>query len=349
MRSSPIINLLNRKMSSVALPKIQKAIIIDGVSDGYDVIKYKDIATPTIQTPNDIIIKNKYAGVNYIESYFRKGIYPCALPAILGREASGVVVDKGTNIKNFEIGDKVAYIGNCSMAQFTKIDNSMIMKLSSDSTNEDLKLYAAGILQGLTALSFVTEAYEVKKGDYILVYAAAGGAGLIFDQLIKARGAHVIAVCSSDEKLQLAKENGAEYLINSKTDDILTKVMEITDNKGVQAAFDSVGKDTFHTTLAALKNKGTFVSFGNASGPVPPIKISLLTPKNIKLLRPSLYAYTKDPEDWNKYTTELFSLIQTGALKIKINDAVSLEKYAELAKKLESRSTTGKFVLEIPQ
>lgn len=334
--------------TSFEIPKTQKVVLIDA-NGGYDVIKYQDNEVPPIGD-NDLLIKNKYAGINFIEAYFRKGIYPTQLPQILGREATGVVVAKGQAVKDFDVGDKVAYLSGKTFAQYTKFSNSIaISKLPKDTTDEQLKLYAAALIQGLTALTFIDEAYKVKKDDYILVYAAAGGVGLILDQLLKERGAHTIAVVSTEEKAKLAKEYGAEYVIISSKEDVPTRVLEITGNKGVHAAFDSVGKDTFEATLSALRIKGTFVSYGNASGPVPPITISSLSSKNIKIVRPTLFNYIREPEEWQYYSHKLFDLIGSAKLKIKIHKVYPLSEYKPATQELEGRKTTGKLVLQIPQ
>ncbi|CAI4055306.1 NADPH:quinone reductase SKDI_02G1490 [Saccharomyces kudriavzevii IFO 1802] len=330
------------------IPETQKVVLIDGVG-GYDIIKYENYPVPLI-SDKDILIKNKYTGVNYIESYFRKGLYPCEKPYVLGREATGVIVAKGKDVTNFETGDQVAYISNSTFAQYTKFPSEgTIMKLPSGTSDEKMKLYAAGLLQALTALSFTNEAYHVKKGDYILVYAAAGGVGLILNQLLRMKDAHAIAVASTYEKLETAKDYGAEFLIDSSKEDILTRVLEITDGKGVDASFDSVGKDTFDTTLAALKRKGVFVSFGNASGLIPPFSINRLSPKNITLLRPQLYGYIAEPEEWKYYTNKFVDLIDSKKLNIKIYKTYPLKDYNVAAADIESRKTIGKLVLEIPQ
>ncbi|CCF57053.1 hypothetical protein KAFR_0C00580 [Kazachstania africana CBS 2517] len=334
----------------MSIPQSQKVLLIDGLSEGYEVIKYEDFATPIIVTDDEVIIKNRYTGVNYIESYFRKGIYPAELPYVLGREAVGTVVAIGKSVRDLKVGDKVSYIAGATFAQFTKVPNSThVFKLPDTTSTEQLKLYAAGMIQGLTALTFVNEAYDVKKGDYVLLYAAAGGVGLIFNQLLRMRGAHTIAVASTNEKLSLAKENGAEFLINSKEDNILEKVQQITKGNGVDVAFDSVGKDTFETTLSCLKRKGTFVSYGNASGPVPPFPLSRLSPKNIRLLRPQLFGYVAQADEFRHYTEELISLIDSGKLNIKLFKIYQLYDYVQAAKDIESRSTTGKLILEVPQ
>lgn len=334
-------------MATAAIPKTQKVILINETGS-YDVLKYQDYPVPSI-ADSEFLVKNKYSGINFIESYFRKGIYPSEKPSILGREGSGTVVAKGKSVKNFEIGDKVAYTSGAAFAQYTKVDdNGKVVKLPKDADDETLKLYAAGLLQALTALTFIDEAYNVKKGDFILNYAAAGGVGLILDQLLSKRGAHTIAVVSTEEKLELAKKHGAEYGIISTKEDIVAKVREITNNKGVDAAFDSIGKDTFETTIASLKRKGTFVSYGNASGPVSPFSLNKLT-GNIKILRPSLFFYVSTNEEWQHYSKEFVSLLNSGEIKINIGPVFPLSEYPKATQLLEERKTTGKLVLEVPQ
>lgn len=335
-----------RKMSSI--PTVQKVIVIRETG-GPEVLSYEENYPVPKISENELLIKNKYAGINFIETYFRKGIYPTEKPYVLGREASGEVVAKGSSVTKFDIGDKVAYLSPHTFAQYSKIsETGPIMKLPADSSDENLKIYAGALLQALTALTFINEAYEVKKDDYILLYAAAGGAGLAFDQLLKLKGAHVIAVASTYEKLQLAKQYGAEYLINSQKDDILAKVLEYTDGKGVDAAFDSIGKDTFEITLAALKRKGTFVSFGNASGPVTPFPLARLSAKNIKIARPQLFGYIAAPEEWQHYSTELVRLIESHEFKALISKTYPLKDYRKATEEQEARKTVGKLVLEIP-
>lgn len=338
-----------KSIATMSIPTTQKVVLIDGKSDDYDVIKYQDFAVPSIGS-TDVLVKNKYAGVNFIEAYFRKGYYPCELPYVLGREASGEVVQVGSEVKDFKIGDKVAYLGGSTFAQYTKKSTeNHIMNLGQSCPDEELKLYGSSLVQCLTAISFIDEAYKVMEGDYILVYAASGGVGSILCQLISQRKAHVIAVASSAEKLAMAKENGAEFLINYAEDDILEKVMQYTNGKGVHAAFDSIGKDTFDTDLAALRRKGTLVSFGNASGMVPPFAINKLSPKNLKLLRPQVYGYLGTRSEWDHYCSIFKHFVQSKSLKVDISGIYPLSEYAEVAKLLERRQTTGKVTLEIPQ
>ncbi|CCE65668.1 hypothetical protein TPHA_0M00930 [Tetrapisispora phaffii CBS 4417] len=342
---------------SVELPKTQEVVLIDDISEGYDTIKYvTDYPVPDDIKDDEILVKNKYSGVNFIEAYFRKGIYPCEHPYILGREAVGTVVYVGRRMAHdYKVGDSVAYIGNSSMAQFTKVSaKSPIINMSKfyieeELTDELFQKYCASLINVLTVMTFIRESYKVKKNDNILVYAAAGGVGLIFDQLITKIGATVIAVASSDDKLQLAKLHGAKHLINSSTDDIVEKVNEYTNGKGVEAVFDSIGKDTFETSMKVLRLKGTFVSFGNASGPVAPFPLSRLSPKVLKLVRPQLYGYLQEKESWDYYSKEFIRVMDSGELKINISKVYQLGDYKKAAMDLESRKTTGKLILKVPQ
>ncbi len=335
---------------SFQIPKKQKVVLFKK-NGGPEVLEFTDFPTPTI-SDSEVLIKNRYAGVNYIEVYFRKGIYPSKMPYVLGREATGTIVKVGKNVNDLKVGDKVAYLSGATFAEYTKFSSSgNLIKLGADADDKKLKLYAAALLQGLTALTFINEAYSVQPGDYILVTAAAGGVGLLLDQLIsKEKRAHVIAVASTDEKLLKAKNAGAEFLINSEelsNNDILRKIEEITEGKGVAASFDSVGKDTAELSLAALARKGTFVSFGNSSGTVPPLSINRLSAKNLKVLRPQLFGYISQPKEFRFYTQKLFDLVDNNQLKINIFKVYPLSEYKKAVIEQEGRKTTGKLLLQI--
>lgn len=322
----------------------QTAIRIHKTGD-FDVVQVdKDVPVPSISS-TEILIKNSYGGINFIENYFRIGLYPSTYPLILGREGAGEVVKVGPKVTKFAVGDKVAYIHPESYAQYTSIDQGgKVVKLPSGVTE---KTAAASILQGLTALTFVKESYEVKKGDYILVHAAAGGTGSIIVQLASSFGAHVIGTVSTPEKAKIAKENGAEYIINYKAEDIVSRVAEITKGAGVIAVFDGVGKSTYETSLAALSRKGTFVSFGNASGAVQPVNLLTLAAKNIKILRPTLHNYVYTAEEWTYYSDLLFKLISEKTVRINISKEYPLSKVKDALRDLASGTTTGKLIVNI--
>ena len=209
---------------------------------------------------------------------------------------------------------------------------------------------AAGILQGLTAISLIREAYPVQKGDWILVHAAAGGMGLWMCQMLKAVGARIIATASTPEKRELAKKAGAEveleYPETMGSEAFVKKVKELTDGNGVAAVFDGVGKATFDVSLECVARKGTMVSFGSASGAVPPFQISRLTAKNVKLLRTTLFNYIATREEFEKYSEDLFEIIGSGKVDVKVHEVYDLKDVAKAHQDLEGRKTTGKLLLK---
>lgn len=333
------------------IPEKQYASLMEATSESTDVIQYKEIDTPQITGPHDLIIKNKYSGVNFLEVYFRKGLFPTDLPMIFGREATGVVVAVGSDVKDYKEGDKVLYMSPNTFAQYTKVDlskNFQIHKLPENTPDEKLKLFGSVLIQGLTAITFATEAHPVKKGEYVAIWAAAGGTGLAFTQYVTALGGRVIAFASSDVKLKQAKDLGAEFLVNSLTDDIPKKISEITNGHGVDVIFDGVGRAAFEVNLEILAHKGTFVSFGTSSGTLPPLEALRLSTKNIRFLSPGVFGYVAAKEDWEKYITILIDQVNSGKLKYSI-ETYDLKDYAKATAALEARKTTGKLVLEIPQ
>lgn len=333
-----------------SLPQTHKAIFITGTSQNLDAIKYGDFATPQITTPNDVIIKNKYSGVNLVEAYFRKGAIPVpSFPYPLGREASGTVAAIGSDVKNFKVGDKVAYLSPATFAEYTKVDSThvKISILENDVSEEDLKYYGSVLNQALTALTITEEAHKISSGEYVLIWASAGGVGSIVLQLALSRGAIPIAIASTNEKLEVAKVLGAKHLINSSTDDIVKKVLEITNGEGVNAVFDSVGKDSFESSYGALARKGTFVIYGGASGPNPPIEFGKLQPKNIKFLYAGVGLYLITPKEWNHYFDQFKELLILKRVKFDITKTYPLSEYAEATRALENRETTGKLTLAI--
>lgn len=333
----------------MSIPKTQKAAYAPEKSDTPEGIVYGDVESPQITSADDVIIKNKYSGVNFIESYFRKGIYPAQFPYIFGREATGEVAAVGDSVTKYKVGQKVAYLQPGTFAQYTKIKESAVqVHVFPDSvTDAELQTWAGALVQSLTAITFVHEAHAVKKGDQVLVFAAAGGVGQILTSYLSYLGAHVIAVASSDEKLAIAKKLGADHTVRSD-EDVAARVKEITGGKGVVASFDGIGKDTFETSLEAVGRKGTVVSFGNASGVVPPLSINRLSAKNVSVLRPTVMNYIVTTEEWDYYTDLLEKLIHKGVVKIDLQK-YPLSEYKAATTALESRKTTGKLLLEIPQ
>lgn len=329
-----------------SLPKTQRSVQINA-HGGLDVIKIVTDAPVPIPEDNQVLVKNAFAGLNFIDTYARTGLYPApSFPFTLGREAEGTIAAVGKSIQDFKVGDKVAYLGVGALQEYTALDPLHVAHVPSAIPEG---VAAAGILQGLTALSFARESYEIKKGDYVLIHAAAGGFGLWLVQVAKALGAHIIATASSDQKLAIAQEHGAEFLINYSTQDWVAEVKKITKDAGggVAAVFDGVGKDTFDGDLEAVKRKGTVVSLGNASGAVPPFAIARLGSKNIKLVRPQLFAYIAEREEFETYSKEVFDWIIEGKVKVNIHKTYPLEDVVQAQKDLESRTTTGKLVIKI--
>ncbi|KAF2708906.1 NAD(P)-binding protein [Pleomassaria siparia CBS 279.74] len=331
-----------------SIPKTMKGVWIEKTG-GTEVLQYKtDIPVPEPKE-GEVLVKNEFIGINYIDTYFRSGVYPLPhTPYILGREGSGTIASLGPNIPaTLTLGARVAYMGTSAYAEYTAVSSTYVM-LIPDSV--DSKTAAAAPLQALTALTLIREAYAVQKGDWVLVTAAAGGVGLWLCQLLNAVGARTIATASTEEKRQLAKENGAQVLLEYHADDkqeFVKKVLEVTGGEGVAAVFDSVGKDTFDSSLAVVKRKGTMVSFGNASGPVTGFALGRLSGKNIKLIRPTLFQYIATADELSGYSKELWDIIEKGKLNVRVHEVYPLEDVVRATKDIESRKTTGKLLLQV--
>lgn len=336
----------------MTVPKNHFVAIAEEISESPDIVQYKEVEAPQISGPNDVIIKNKYAGVNFIESYFRKGIYPAELPIVFGREASGVVAAVGSAVKDFKEGDKVLYLSSKTFAQYTKVtlDDTyhFIHKLDDDTSEEKLKLFGSILVQGLTAITFSHEAHAIKKGEFVVVWAAAGGTGQVFVQYASSLGGRVIALASTEEKLLIAKDLGAEFLVNSRNDDVAQKIRDITGGHGADVIYDGVGNDVVDINFEIVARKGSFVTFGKASGFIPPISIYRLSPKNVRISSPQLFKYITERDEWEHYSKILIDQVNNGEIKFKL-ETYPLKDYVKAAKALESRQTTGKLVLEIPQ
>ncbi|PSN62154.1 NAD(P)-binding protein [Corynespora cassiicola Philippines] len=334
-------------MSTSALPEVQKGVWIEKTG-GVEVLQYRsDIPVPALKE-GEVLVRNEYVGVNYIDTYFRSGIYPLPhTPYILGREASGTIAALGPNAPpDLPLGARVAYMHTAAYAQYTAVPSSSVVPLP-DSIGSDVA--AASLLQALTAVTLIREAHPVQKGDWVLVTAAAGGVGLWLCQLLRSVGARVVAAASSEEKRGLARENGAEVTVGYYEEDrqkFVEKVLEITGGEGVRAVFDSVGKDTFDSSLAVVGRKGSMVSFGNASGPVTGFALGRLSAKNVKLLRPTLFNYIPTREDLLKYANELWGFIEKDGLKVRIHEVYPLSDVVRATQDIESRKTTGKLLLK---
>lgn len=340
----PCVNRFNtiRTYAMSSLPTENKGIFITETG-GPEVLKYGSIAVPKVG-PKGVVVKNSYSGVNFIEAYFRKGLYPAKYPLTLGRESAGEVVAVGDEVTKFKVGDRVGYLNPGGFAEYTAVEETAtIVKLPEDVSDRQ---WAISALQLMTAETLVREAHPLKEGEIVLVHAAAGGVGGLLIQLAKRIGAKVIASTSSEEKAAVAKELGADYVINYKKDDIATKVKEFTNGAGVNASYDSVGAATFQASIDSLARKGTYVTYGNASGPVPPINALTLSSKGIKVVRPTLFVYLSGPGEWGFYTSQLFKDIESG-IKLRVHKEYPIQDYAEATKELESGKTLGKLILKI--
>lgn len=249
-----------------------KAVVVEQTG-GPEVLQYK--TSYPVPTPKEgqLLVRNNICGVNYIDTYFRTGLYASPKPEILGREGAGTVVALGPNTSGFQVGDRVAWLGTGGYAEYTAAPAVKAVKIPEGVSDEDIM---ASFLSGLTTLAFATETYAVQKGDWVLVHAAAGGAGFLMTQILKNIGAKVIGTAGGPEKCALVKSLGADLVIDYRSEegkDWVKLVNEATGGRGVDVVYDSVGKDTWEGSLEAVKRKGTIVWFGNASGPVPPIAL----------------------------------------------------------------------------
>lgn len=249
----------------------------------------------------------------------------------------------GGELHGLKAGDKVVWMAEGAYAEYSVVPAAQTVEVPSAM---DAQIGAAALLQGLTALTLVREAYPVKKGDWVLVHAAAGGTGLWLTQLLKSIGAHTIGTASTPEKVALATKAGATYVINYSTEDVKAKVDELTKGQGVVAVFDGVGKDTFDLSLDVLARKGSLISFGNASGAVPPFAIARLSAKNARLMRPTLFGYVATRAELEHYVQELFDFVLKEKLDVRIHDVYALSHVARAHQDLEERRTTGKLLLD---
>ncbi|KAF4974696.1 hypothetical protein FZEAL_8433 [Fusarium zealandicum] len=333
-------HLSDGKMAPV--PPTMKAVQISK-NGGTDVLEYNDAPVPKAGE-GQILVRNQFAGLNYIDTYFRTGLYKTPhLPMTLGREAAGTIVDAHSSVSGFPSGSRVVFMGTVgAYAEYSVVDAASAIIIPDEVPTDQA---AAAYLQGLTAWTLIREAGEVKAGQWVLVHAAAGGVGTFLVQMLRAVGAKTIGTASSEEKLALAKKNGAEWTINSH-DDLAAKVKEITGGHGVDVIFDGVGKSTFDADLEMIATKGSIISFGNASGAVDPVNILRLTPKNVRLMRPAVTGYTAERSDLEKYTNELFDMIKSKKLEIAIHDVYPLKEVARAHQDIESRKTTGKLLIK---
>lgn len=315
---------------------------------GPEVMKIVELPT-TEPGPTQIRIRHHACGVNFIDVYHRTGLYPLPMPAVIGEEGAGVVEAVGADVTHLAVGDRVAYAGAGvgSYATHRTLDARTVVKLPD---SIDFARGAAMMLKGLTVQYLLRrtrpQLRDLEPGDWIVWHAAAGGVGLIACQWATALGLRVIATAGSKAKCELALRNGAERAIDYSVDDVVARVREWTGGRGVRMVYDSVGKDTWERSLDCLEPLGTIVSFGNASGPVPPISLRQLAIKgSLTVTRPTLTTHMADRTVAQQMSDELFAIVQSGKVRIDEPKPYALADAASAHRDLEARATTGALVL----
>ncbi len=320
-----------------------KSIIIKK-NGGPEVLELQDVKIGS-PGPEEIKVTNLAIGLNFIDTYHRSGLYPLKLPIGIGLEAAGKIDEVGSNVRNFNKGDNIAYasmpLGAYSQQRI--IPAKIAIKIPDGISHE---IAATLMTKGLTTNYLLTKTYKLKVGETVLFHAAAGGVGQIFAQWANSIGAKVIGTVGSDEKIKVAKENGYEHVINYTKTDFAKEVLKITNNEGVPAVFDGVGKKTFQGSISCLKTRGTIVSFGNASGPLDPINVPKdIQPKGLYLTRPSVGQYFTNQKELQEGADQIFEKVKYGKIKIKIFKKYKLSEAKNAHADLEARKLTGPSIL----
>jgi len=313
---------------------------------GPEVLEWQqvDIGKPG---PGQVRLKHSAVGLNYIDTYQRSGLYPMPMPSGLGSEAAGVIEEVGSGVSGLKPGDRVAYaggpLGAYSEARVMPADR--LVPIPAGITDNQA---AAMMLKGMTAWYLIRRTHAVKKGETILIHAAAGGVGLIVCQWAKHLGATVIGTVGDDEKAALAKKHGCDHPINYRREDFVARVGEITGGKKCPVVYDSVGKDTFYKSLDCIAPLGLLALFGQSSGAVAPVDLGILAGKgSLFVTRPTLNTYTATRKDLLTASGELFEVVLSGAVKIQVNQSYPLRDAAQAHRDLENRKTTGSTVLTV--
>jgi NADPH2:quinone reductase len=313
---------------------------------GPEVMEYVDVEVGQ-PGPGEALVRHAAVGLNYIDVYFRTGLYPQPLPAGIGMEASGTVEAVGAGVTHVKPGDRVAYAGRPTgaYAEARTMPASILVKLPD---TIDFDTGAAMMLQGMTVQYLLRQTYPVKPGDTILFHAAAGGVGLIACQWARALGINMIGTVGSDEKGALAKAHGCTHIINYNKENFVERVKEITGGQGVPVVYDSIGKDTYIGSLDCLSPRGLLASFGSASGPVPPVNLQDLASRgSLYITRPTLFTYVAKREDLESTAADLFAMVSSGKVKIEINQRYALKDAPQAHRDLESRKTTGSSIFSL--
>ena len=320
-----------------------KAIQINATG-GPEVLELAELPIP-VPGPGQVLIRIEAIGVNFIEIYFRKGTYKAALPLIPGSEAAGTVEDLGSGVNGFKPGDLVASVAVAgSYAEYALVPAAQLVKVPAGLSPEKA---AAAMLQGMTAHYLAHSTYPLKAGETVLVQAGAGGVGMLLTQMAKRIGARVITTVSSDAKVEFSREAGASDVINYTTQDFEAEVKRLTNGKGVDVVYDSVGKTTFDKSLNCLRPRGMLVLFGGSSGPVPPFDLIQLSGKgSLFVTRPTLWHYVATRAELESRAGDVLGWAASGELKLRTEHVYSLTDAAQAQTDMESRKTTGKILLE---
>lgn len=310
---------------------------------GPEVLQWEEV-TVGDPGPGEVRVRNTAVGLNFIDTYQRSGLYPLPLPLTLGSEGAGVIEALGPKVKGLKVGDRVAYAG--PIGAYAEVLIRPVARLVKIPAGVSDNTAAAMMLKGMTAWYLLRRTYKVKKGDAILVHAAAGGVGQILCQWGKHLGATVIGTVGSDSKAAIAKKAGCKHVIVAGNEKISQRVREITKGRGVPVVYDGIGKETFMDSLDCLAPLGVMASFGSASGAVPPVNIGILAQKgSLFLTRPTLATYTASREDLETAARDLFAVVKSGKVKISIHQTYPLREAAQAHRDLEGRKTTGSTVL----
>lgn len=315
--------------------------IVAAKAGGPEVLKLVEEPIPS-PGPGQVLVKVAAVGVNFIETYQRSGVYQVQYPFALGSEISGTIEQVGSEVRNLKVGDRVATSeATGGYAQYAVVDARVLGKVPE---KVDLRLAAALPLQGCTAHYLMHSSYMVREGDVILSYAGAGGVGLLLTQMLKLKGATVITTASTQEKKDLAKAAGADYVVDY--DQVPQTVKEVTEGQGVHAVYDGIGKDTFEMSLAALRRRGTLVLFGGASGQVPPLDLQRLNAGgSLSVTRPKLGDFLTTAQERGWRFGDVFGWVAEGKIDVRVGQEYPLAEAAEAHRALEGRKTTGKVLL----
>ena len=295
--------------------------------------------------PDEVLIEHKAIGLNFIDTYHRSGLYPIELPSGIGAEGAGIIKKIGSKVKDFSIGDRVAYAGT-PLGAYSSERNYPTKNLVKIPDGIDFNTAATLMIKGLTTFYLLHKTYPVSSNETILFHAAAGGVGQIFTQWAKSLGCKVIGTVGSDEKMSIAKKNGCDFVINYSKEDFAKKVLEFTKGEGVPAVYDGVGKKTLEGSIKCLKKRGIMISFGNASGPITNIDIKkMIQPKGLYFTRPSMAQYLETKDELKEGADKLFEKLKLGKIKIEIYKKYRLDEVVEAHKDLESRKITGPAVI----